>query len=542
MLTKLATVGTGIMLARMLGPHSFGIYAVAAVALSVLTNINDLGVSLAIVRWPGEPGEIVPTVSTIAVTTSAVLYAGCYFSAPWYATAMGAPTATIVVRAVSLIVLIDGVAAAPTGLLARSFSQGRRMIADQVNIWLGTALTVALAWAGFGAMSLALGRIAGCLVAAILLVHLSPMPLRLGFNPRIARELLRFGPPLAGSAVISYVIANVDQLVVGRLLGVTALGFFVLASNLSNWPATSFSQPISRVAPATLARLRHDPPAMRAGFQTMAALVAAVTLPVCLVESGVAAPLVRMVYGTRWLPAGQPLMWLAMLAALQIFFQLTYDYFVVLAMSRVVFTLQVVWAIVLVPVLVAGARIFGDAGVALGELAVAAVVPLPWYVFELRKAGIGTRPMAARLGLPLAGAALAGLAAAGISAAAPDALTAVACSAVIGSAVIGLLIYRMREVLQSVRGRSRLTGARQRGDGLRGSEVAAHPGLSAAPVVSLGPPLPASVLRLDGRGAQAVIPPRTPSNPARLPLYEATVDVLGWDPAGHPNPGGRSGE
>ena len=530
------------MLARMLGPHAFGIYAVAAVALSVLTNINDLGVSLAIVRWPGEPREIVPTVSTIAVTTSAALYAGCYVCAPWYAAAMGAPAATVVVRALSLIVLIDGVAAAPTGLLVRYFSQGRRMIADQVNIWVGTALTVALAWAGFGAMSLALGRIAGCFVAVVLLVRLSPMPLRFGFSPRIARELLRFGPPLAGSAVISYVIANVDQLIVGRLLGVTALGFFVLASNLSSWPAASFSQPISRVAPATLARLRHDPPAMRAGFQTMAALVVAVTLPVCLVESGIAVPLVGMVYGAHWLPAGQPLTWLAMLAALQIFFQLTYDYFVVLAMSRVIFTLQLVWMITLVPALVAGARIFGDTGVALGELAVAAAIPLPWYLFELSKAGIGVRPMAARLGLPLAGAAVAGLAAAGISAVAPDDLTAVACGAATGSVVIGLLIYRMRDVLRSVRGRSRLEGRRRRGDEPGGRDDAAHPALPAMPVASPGPPIPASVPKLEGRDIQAVVSPRGPANPARLPLYESTVDVLGWDPAGHPDPGGLSGE
>ena len=239
-----------------------------------------------------------------------------------------------------------------------------------------------------------------------------------------------------------------------------------------------------------------------------------------------------MVYGPHWLPAGQPLTWLAMLAALQIFFQLTYDY-VVLAMSRVVFTLQLVWMIVLVLVLVTGARIFGNTVVALGELAMAAAVPLPWYLFKLRKVGIGARSMAARLGLSLAGAAVAGLAAAGISAAAPGDLTAVACSAAAGSVVIGLL---------SVRGRSGSAGRRRRGDGLGGRDVAAHPALTAAPVASPGPAAPASVPRPDGRGAQTVIPARRPANPARLPLYEATVDVLRWDPAGHPDPCGLSGE
>ena len=76
---KLGTVGVGIMLARLLGPHSFGTYAVASVALNILANFNDLGVGLAIACWPGEPREIAPTVTTISVVTSVALYAGCYF-------------------------------------------------------------------------------------------------------------------------------------------------------------------------------------------------------------------------------------------------------------------------------------------------------------------------------------------------------------------------------------------------------------------------------------------------------------------------------
>ena len=259
-------------------------------------------------------------------------------------------------RTLALIVVIDGFSIVPAGLLQRYFRQGQRMISDQVNIWLGTAVTAVLALAGFGPMSLALGRLVGCLAAVILLLRFSPEPLRFGFNRRQARPLLRFGLPLAGSGAIAFAVANLDQLIVGRMLGVTALGFFVLASNFSNWPAAAFTEPISRVAPSTLARLQHDPPAMRAGFETMLALVSAVTLPVCFVEAGCAAPLIGLVYGPRWLPAGQALTWLALLAALQIFFQLTFDYFVVLAKSRVIFTLQLVWLGVLIPGLIAGAR------------------------------------------------------------------------------------------------------------------------------------------------------------------------------------------
>ena len=545
---KLGTVGVGIMLARLLGPHSFGTYAVASVALNILSNFNDLGVGLAITCWPGEPREIAPTVTTVSVLTSVALYGGCFFGAPTYAAAMGAPSATGVVRTLSLIVVIDGFSIVPAGLLQRYFRQGQRMISDQVNIWLGTAVTASLALTGFGPMSLALGRLVGCLAAVILLVRFSPEPFRFGFNRREARALLRFGLPLAGSGGIAFAIANLDQLVVGRMLGVTALGFFVLASNFSNWPAAAFTEPISRVAPSTLARLQHDPPAMRGGFEAMLALVSAVTLPVCFVEAGCAAPLVGLVYGSRWLPAGQPLTWLALLAALQIFFQLTFDYFVVLAKSRVIFTLQLVWLAILVPGLIVGARVHGISGVALAELVVAVVVPFPWYLLELRRIGSNGRVLAVRLGFPIVGALLAGLAAAAVTMAVPNALTALFSGALGGLLVIGLLLLRTRGIVGSLLKRYAQTG-KQRGQDRRnerneqeGAPGLAHPVPASVPVApaTLVPSVSGSLLREPD--VTENLPGLEDAGAAGAPLYQATADFLRWDPAGQGNRRDRSRE
>lgn len=164
-----------------------------------MLNFNELGVSLTIARWPGDPAEIVPTVTTISLITSAIIYVGCFFAAPAYTSAMGAPAATPVVRVLSILVLSDGFTNTPATLLQRNFRQGQRTISDQVNLWLGTGLTVALAWSGYGAMSLAIGRVAGCMAGAILLIVFAPESLRFGFDLAKARALLRLGVPLCAS-------------------------------------------------------------------------------------------------------------------------------------------------------------------------------------------------------------------------------------------------------------------------------------------------------------------------------------------------------
>ena len=52
---RIANFATGVLLARtVFGPEAFGLYAVSQVILAVLLSANELGVSLAIVRWEGD--------------------------------------------------------------------------------------------------------------------------------------------------------------------------------------------------------------------------------------------------------------------------------------------------------------------------------------------------------------------------------------------------------------------------------------------------------------------------------------------------------
>lgn len=196
-MTRLGTIGIGIALARLLGPAEFGTYAVAFVALIAVLSFNELGVSLAIVRWPGDPKAIAATVTTISTGCSVILFAATYFAAPYFASAMGNPAATDVVRVMAACIVLNGLVATPAALLQRYFRQGQRMAVDQVNVWLGAGVSLALVIAGMGAMSLAVGRVAASVVSGILFVAFSPLPFRFGFSAKSAKELLLFGLPLA---------------------------------------------------------------------------------------------------------------------------------------------------------------------------------------------------------------------------------------------------------------------------------------------------------------------------------------------------------
>jgi O-antigen/teichoic acid export membrane protein len=452
LLGRLGTLGIGIVLARLLGPAEFGAYAVALVVLMAVLSFNELGVSLAIVRWPGDPVAIAPTVATLSTACSAVLAGALALAAPWIAAAMGAPDAVGVIRVLGLTVVVSGLVATPAALLQREFRQDVRMLVDQVNVWLGALVSIGLALLGWGAMSLAVGRLVGAGVSAVLMLALSPVPFRLGFDRVEGRRLLAFGLPLAGASICMFAVGYADQLLVGALLGPSALGFYVLAFNLSNWPVTVMSLPMRSVAPAVFARLQHDPEQMRRRFLVILGLITLVAVPGCASLSGVAEPLVRLVYGREWAPAATVLVWLAALAALKILIEYGYDYLVVAGRSVGVLRIQLITLVALVPAVWIGARTGGIAGAAAAQVAVTGLVLLPLYGIDVVRTGVRARAVLTRLVVPVVAGALTWALIRWVGTwPGPDGLVLIASLAVVG-AIVGVLVLRRRADLTVLRG------------------------------------------------------------------------------------------
>ena len=400
-LVRLGGVVSGIVIARLLAPQDYGVFAVALVVLNALLSINELGVSLAIVRWPRDPRQIAPTVATLSVGGSVALYLLTFAAAPTVASQLGAPQAATIIRVLALSMIVDGMSAVPAALLTREFQQGRRLVADLSGFVVSTGATIGLALTGHGAWSLAIGYLAGNVATTMVVWVLAPDRPRPGWDSTLVPELLSFGLPLAGSSLLVFGVLNAGNVLVGAELGALALGFYTLAFNLSSWPVSVFSLAVRRVALAAFARIADDRDALAEGVAKSVALLLAVTLPVCTMLALLADPLVRVVYGDKWAPAAAVLQWLAVLGAARVMAELGYDLLVALARSRAVFAIQGIWLALLIPGVIAGARVDGVRGAAAAQALIACSVVLPAFVFAVHRAGVPARAALRHIGRPL---------------------------------------------------------------------------------------------------------------------------------------------
>ncbi|WP_153503489.1 oligosaccharide flippase family protein [Cumulibacter manganitolerans] len=448
---RLGTLTIGIALARVLGPEEFGIFAIATVTLLAILSFNELGVSLAIIRWRDDPATIAPTVNTVAALSSGLLTAAVMLAAPGIASLLGDPRATTVIRVLAVSILLDGLVATSAAVMQREFMQKQRTIADQVNTWLGAGLSLLLALLGWGAMSLAIGRLAGSLVHGALLVHWSPIGYRFGWDRDIARRLFRFGMPLAASSIVVFASGYVDQMIVGAVAGAQALGFYVLAFNLASWPVSIFSLPLRAVAPAAFSALKDEPERMTRNFTRVLTLLSCVALPACLAVSGAAGPVVHFVYGAAWAPAAHVLVWMAAFAALKIWFELAYDYVVVQGKPGFLLVVQISSFAVALPLMLWAVRQGGGPAVAAVQFLVGVVVVVPLYVLGLQRIGVRPGRVLCAVLLPVGAGLVAWLVGWQLARALTPAFVAASAAGLVAVLIIAALAWWQRNDLRLLR-------------------------------------------------------------------------------------------
>ncbi|WP_436531145.1 oligosaccharide flippase family protein [Actinoplanes sp. HUAS TT8] len=401
---RIGNFAAGVILARFfLSPYDFGLYAVGAVMLAVLLSANEMGVSLAVIRWEGDVRRFAPTVLSLSTLSSLVLYLSLYFAAPFAATALGSPAATDVLRVLCLTVVIDGIACVPAGLLTREFRQGPRMVIDLLIFVVSTSVTMVLAVQGQGAMSFAWGAVAGNLVGLAATAVAAPGMLRFGWDRKIAVRLLRFGLPLAGASLLVLAMVNVDSLVVGAALGPVALGFYQIAVNMSGWPVRTISEAARRVSFAGFSRIADDTRSLASGYASSLSVLMAVAVPACVLLGTLAEPLIRAVYGDQWAPAAAALRFLAALGLIRVGYELTYDCLVAAGHRKLLMGVQALWLAALVPILIGFVHPFGIAGVAAGHVVVGVLVVIPVFLWALARVGIAPRVVAGAVGRPFLG-------------------------------------------------------------------------------------------------------------------------------------------
>lgn len=453
LLSRVGMFTLGLVLARLLAPGEFGVYATALVVQMLLTTANEVGSAAAVMRHDGDVGPMLPTAWTLSLAWSALAFTAAQLLAPAIAAALGSPEATGLLRLMACSVLLDGLAAVPAAMLVRELLQTRRLIADVSGMGVNLLLTASLAFAGFGPWSLAIGNVGGTVLVVVLLIVLSGTYPRLGFDRGHSGEVIRCGAAMMGSSLLLVSLQGAPQLVTGSVLGATALGFFYIANNVANWPVSVVSNVLERIALPTFSRARDQGGDMSAALAGVVGLVggAVLTCGTCLAV--LAEPIVRLLYGQSWLPAVPALVGLAVATVARAVAELVFNLLVAMRAATTALIPQFVWLVTLLPATILAGHVWGLAGIGWAQAGVAVLIAVPVHLWCVHRAGLDVGMLARGCLVPVLVAIATAVALLALRAASPGPVFTLIGGATVTAgavaAVVGLLRTRINEALAS---------------------------------------------------------------------------------------------
>jgi PST family polysaccharide transporter len=214
-----------IVLARLLAPGEFGTVAAVALFISMIEVISDVGMKATLV-YEQERGitKRVHTAFTINIVVATVLCATGVLLAPVVAGFFRLEEHTGLFRLASLNLLLTGLGNVHDSLLLRELDFRRRIIPDLARGIAHGCTSIALAVAGFGALALVVGLLAGTTAWTALQWLVTPFRPKFSLDRDILRSMVNYGSGAFLLAIVAAMAEAAPLAIIGRVLGESALG------------------------------------------------------------------------------------------------------------------------------------------------------------------------------------------------------------------------------------------------------------------------------------------------------------------------------
>jgi O-antigen/teichoic acid export membrane protein len=347
------------IVARLLSPQEFGLFAMATVVANFLELVRDFGLRSATMclSTSDNRGAVYSTAFTLNVLLGIILAALHFAVAPFVGAFYGDSTVSTLMQVLAAYFLLVGASTVPDAMLRMRFDFRARVWPDVGGPLIRYAVAIAFALHGFGAWSLIAGQLAGVLVTTVLAFVVAGWLPRLGYHATLARQLLALSGKLTAVQVISGLLLNLDYVFVGRFLGSEVLGIYTLAFKLPDTTILALANVAGTlILPVYIEKASH-PSKLREGYLQALSYLSLILIPAGSGLCVLAPVLVPLLFGERWSAAVPVVQLLALSSLLHGLLFSVGQLFIAAGRPGLLVVAHLAWAVVLIPLLFLAAQV-----------------------------------------------------------------------------------------------------------------------------------------------------------------------------------------
>jgi len=244
-----------IFLIRLLVPEDFGLVAMAYLVISSLELINAFGLSPAFIRDNKSNKKLAEnTLFYLRAISHIIIGVLGFFLAPYIAGFFSSKLSIQSVNSLSWMIkllsighLLNLFRSVPLARLNKELKFKKIVNIEIVGIIIYGATAVILAFLGFKAWAIIIAAFTELIIMILLTFLYSPFIPQLKFSKKIAKKYINFGKNSFVTSLIKIVTHNADDTLVGRLIGVAALGFYHLGQVFAGLAVSIIASVINQV-------------------------------------------------------------------------------------------------------------------------------------------------------------------------------------------------------------------------------------------------------------------------------------------------------
>jgi O-antigen/teichoic acid export membrane protein len=291
-----------LYVARLLHPNDYGLLALTGIWIGSLALLIEMGLGAAVVQFRALDERELNICFWLTLGVASAAYWALYVAAPLIAAWFATPMLTEVLRVVSFILPLTAVRIVPDGLLRKSLSLDRVSQAEILSVVVTIPVQVGMASAGAGVWTLVTGMLLMAFVQSLVTFFFSGWWPGLRMGSGRLKAILSFSSAKLGNNLCWVVFDQMDTLVVGKISGEFALGFYSMAKQIALVPVNKIAVVANQLGIPLMAELQASREQMRSAFLHQLRLVACLTTPLCIGLALTAEDLVLVALTEKWLP------------------------------------------------------------------------------------------------------------------------------------------------------------------------------------------------------------------------------------------------
>lgn len=430
-----------ILMARILNPGDYGVLEISILTITLGQLLLDMGLSKALIQTREDQAKAANIVFWSNVTLGIVLFVVIFLTADWIAAFFREPQVAPILRVASLQLPILSLAVVQMAIAQQQLRYERQFGAMAAAGVVMIASTLILVGLGLGLWAFVFGSLIGSATQVIAYWLIAPWrPSLRGFELSLAPQLLGFGSLATIEVLGGWLLNYGDNIVLGRFLGVNALGTYALAFNIAVLGIGLVMNPIISVAYASFSRLSDDWEKLQMAFSNTVHISAVLVIPLAVGVFLLADQISEVILQGRWPGIASVIRILVISPGLTYIMSINPELY--RAIDRADIMPRVLLAAIAysLPAYLVGAH-FGLLGFALARLSVG-IVFLPIHLRILSKTlGIPASYLLDAVKIPVLAAAVMAAAVLLVLAAIPDLRPSLAWLTSLAAASIGAIIY-----------------------------------------------------------------------------------------------------